>query len=56
MGLAVVVSYPMLMRQTRPYRAQDPVHDLVFLSISSVICCGALAYHWDGIGSTLGLL
>lgn len=56
MGLAVVVSYPMLMRQTRPYRAQDPVHDLVFLSISSVICGGALAYHWDGIGSTLGLL
>ncbi|MCG7628920.1 oligosaccharide flippase family protein [Epibacterium sp. MM17-32] len=53
LGLAVVFSYPVLMRHTRPYAAQDPLHDIGFLSASLIICGGALAYHWDQISSVL---
>ncbi|MBU3032652.1 oligosaccharide flippase family protein [Tritonibacter mobilis] len=56
MGLAVFLSYPTLMRQTRPYRAEDPRHDLVFLAASALLCGGALWYHWPKISSSLGLM
>ncbi len=56
LGLAVFVAYPMLMRQVRPYEVQDPLHDLFYLSLSVVICGGALWFHQDLLAGSLSLL
>lgn len=56
MGLAVFCSYPTLMRHTRPYRAQDPGHDLVYLTASLVMCGSALWYHWPKIAASVGVM
>ncbi|OIQ30556.1 MAG: polysaccharide biosynthesis protein [Alphaproteobacteria bacterium MedPE-SWcel] len=53
MGVAVILAYPTLMRQTRPHHAQDPIHDMLYLTASLLICGGAIRYHKDVILTAL---
>ncbi|WP_299609864.1 oligosaccharide flippase family protein [uncultured Tateyamaria sp.] len=40
--LAAILSYPVLYYLIRPYRAEDPLHDGVFMALT--ILCGSLAF------------
>lgn len=47
LSLAVFAAYPMLLRQVRPYAVQDPLHDAAYLSLTALICGGAIWWHQD---------
>ena len=53
MGVSVILAYPTLMRQTRPYHAQDPLHDVIYSAASVLICGGAVIYHSAEITTAL---
>ncbi|WP_147114331.1 oligosaccharide flippase family protein [Tateyamaria sp. syn59] len=40
--LAAIISYPVLYRMIRPYRAEDPLHDGFFMALT--IICGAFVF------------
>jgi O-antigen/teichoic acid export membrane protein len=49
LGLALILVHPVLIWLARQHGAWDPVHDLIFATIGTVMAALAIWLHWDAI-------
>ncbi|MDX2484290.1 MAG: oligosaccharide flippase family protein [Pseudodonghicola sp.] len=56
MGLTSLVTYPILVWLARRHRVWDPLLDLVFWSLTGLLCALALWVHWDEVIGLIGVI
>lgn len=51
LGVAMLITHPILIALSRRYRAWDGVHDAIGFAVAGTLAAGAIALHWEGIAA-----
>ena len=54
-ALATVLVYPVVVWLARHQGTWDPLHDMIFTAIGTLLVAGALAFNWPAVSALIAL-